>query len=196
MVQTRSGVKNNDWITFMRTCSEQYKKQKEESKATQHSKKKQTSNFQKAQIANEGAALSQASKVASRTRITSKQKPEDVYAYKNSGITEQEQKRKDVIEFETLRVAVHHFEKMRALHTAAALKQHVDNQDPPSSKRVVDNQAPPSCKRAVVKQAATSRKRIVAKQAPSYTPPNMPARPSFNSPRQTPISRRAARQEN
>ena len=113
MVQTRSGVKNNDWITFMRTCSEQYKKQKEESKATQDSKEKQVSNFQKAQIVNEDAALSQASKPASRTRITCKQKPENVYAYKNSGITEQEQKRKDVIEFEALRAAAHQFEKMR-----------------------------------------------------------------------------------
>ena len=54
MVQTRDGVKNNEWIIFMRACSEQYKKQKAEAKAAQDSKAAQ----------NAGEAVSQASNTA------------------------------------------------------------------------------------------------------------------------------------
>ena len=38
MVQTRNGVKKNEWVQFMRVCAEQYRRQKEESKVTQDSK--------------------------------------------------------------------------------------------------------------------------------------------------------------
>ena len=57
MVQTRKGVANNDWLSFMKACAVEYKKQKAEAQRTAKDggKKRDTSR----RASNEQAALKQ-----------------------------------------------------------------------------------------------------------------------------------------